>query len=169
MTTLSATRVWHNAAYSKGTSLLRTDASISHAVLRVALGAIMLPHGAQHLFGLFGGYGFSATVNWMSGTLGIPVPLAIAGIGLEFFGSLALLAGIAGRVTGIALAVFMATAASTHLQNGFFMNWFGTLPAGAEGFEYHLLAIAMALAIGINGSGAYSVDRLLTLRRGAAE
>lgn len=167
MTTISATRGWHHAAHWKGTSLLATNVSISLAVLRVSLGAILLPHGAQHLLGLFGGYGFTGTLNWMTGTLGIPAPLAASAIVLEFFGSLALIAGIAGRVTGIAFAVFMATAASTHLQNGFFMNWFGALPAGAEGFEYHLLAIAMAVAIGINGSGAYSIDRLLAVRRGA--
>ena len=142
--------------------LLATEASRTQALLRLTLGLVLLPHGAQHLFGAFGGYGLSGTVAWMTGTLGIPAPLAVAGILLEFFGPILLIAGAATRLAGIALAVFMATAASTHVANGFFMNWFGTLPAGTEGFEYHLLAIALAVAVSVNGGGAFSLDRLLT-------
>ena len=142
--------------------MLATDDSISQALLRVTLGLVLLPHGAQHLFGAFGGYGLSGTVAWMTATLGVPAPLAVAAVLLEFFGPILLIAGAASRLAGIALAVFMATAASTHAANGFFMNWFGTLPAGAEGFEYHLLAIAIALTVAARGAGAFSVDRLLT-------
>jgi putative oxidoreductase len=145
-------------------ALTHTEYSVGQTVLRLALAGVLFPHGAQHLLGLFGGYGYSGTLQWMTGTLGIPVPLAIAGILLEFFGPIALLLGVGGRFIGAALAVFMATAASTHLRNGFFMNWFGTLPAGAEGYEYHVLAIAMATAIALNGSGAFSIDRLLRPR-----
>jgi putative oxidoreductase len=168
MSTISAASHWSESRRRSLASLFQTDASTSQTVLRLTLGAVLLPHGAQHLFGLFGGYGFAGTVQWMTGTLGIPAPLAAAGILLEFFGPLALLAGIGGRLVGAALAVFMATAASTHLPNGFFMNWFGTMPAGSEGFEYHLLAIAMAVAIAINGSGALSIDRLLTTKHAEA-
>ena len=60
---------------------------------------------------------------------------------------------------------FMAFAASTHLQNGFFMNWFGGMPSGAEGFEYHLLAVALAAVVAIKGMGSYSLDRVLFRQR----
>lgn len=144
------------------TVLAKTDGSVTQALLRVTLALVLLPHGAQHLLGWFGGYGFSASVDFMNSGLGIPVPLAAAGILLEFFGPLALIAGVASRLIGASLGVFMAVAASTHLSNGFFMNWFGTMPAGTEGFEYHLLAIAIAVAIAIKGAGAFSVDQRFT-------
>jgi putative oxidoreductase len=149
--------------------LFGNDGSASQAVLRLTLGLILLPHGAQHLLGAFGGYGFHGTVGWMTGTLGIPLPLAQAGVLLEFFGSLLLIAGLATRATAAALAVFMATAASTHAQNGFFMNWVASLPAGSEGFEYHLLTVAMCAALALRGGGAFALDRLLVARaaRGA--
>lgn len=97
---------------------IAAEAGTAQALLRITLALILLPHGAQHLFGAFGGYGFAATVNWMSGPLGIPAPLAAAGILLEFFGSLLLLAGIGSRLVGLALATFMATAGSTHVATG---------------------------------------------------
>ncbi len=137
---------------------------VGQTLLRLALAIVLLPHGLQHLFGLLGGYGFRGTLAWMTGTLGIPVPLAAMGIVLEFVGPALLVIGAGSRLWGAALAVFMATAASTHLPNGFFMNWLGTLPAGTEGFEYHLLAIAMAASIAINGGGSFSVDRLIARR-----
>jgi putative oxidoreductase len=149
-------------------SLLRCiwtgEASATQAVLRFTLALVLLPHGAQHLFGAFGGYGFAATVAWMSGPLGFPAPLAAAGILLEFFGPVLLLAGMGSRVVALALGVFMTFAGSTHVANGFFMNWLGNLPAGTEGFEYHILVVAIAAVIAVNGGGSYSVDRLIARR-----
>jgi len=149
-------------------SLLRRiwtgEASATQTLLRLTLALVLLPHGAQHLLGAFGGYGFAATVAWMSGSLGFPAPLAAAGILLEFFGPLLLLAGIGSRLVAAALAVFMGCAGSTHVANGFFMNWFGNLPTGAEGFEYHILAVVIATVIAANGGGRYSVDRLIAQR-----
>jgi putative oxidoreductase len=144
------------------TRLLATQPNLTPALLRITLASVLLPHGAQHLLGAFGGYGFNATVAWMTGTLGIPAPLAVASILLEFGGPILLLAGIASRLVGLSLAVFMTVAMTTHIGNGFFMNWFGNLPAGTEGFEYHLLAIAIALSVVANGGGAFSLDRVLT-------
>lgn len=152
------------ASSSHATRLLRvlaTDARASALVLRVTLAAVIFPHGAQHLLGWFGGYGFAGTMGWMTGTLGIPAPLAALAIVTEFFGPLALLVGLGGRVAAAGIAGLMIGAALTHLPNGFFMNWFGAQPAGAEGFEYHLLAIAMAAALIVDGSGALSLDRRL--------
>ena len=141
--------------------LFRTDTSAAQTLARLAIAGILLPHGAQHMLGWFGGYGFAGTLQWMTGTLGFPAPLAAAGIVLEVVGPLALLFGIASRLVGLALAIFIATAGATHLQNGFFMNWFGALPAGTEGFEYHLLMSVLALTIAIRGGGAFSADRLI--------
>lgn len=141
------------------------DSSATQAVLRLTFGLVLLPHGAQHLLGAFGGYGFHGTVGWMSGTLGIPAPLAAAGVLLEFFGALALITGAATRAVGAALAVFMATAASTHVPNGFFMNWVAALPAGTEGFEYHLLAIAICIALAVRGGGAFALDQWFNRQR----
>ena len=142
--------------------LLQTTNSPVETTLRMTLAVILLPHGAQHLLGMFGGFGFRATFDWMTGTLGLPAVAAVLGIVIEFVAPLALILGGGARLAGAALAVFMAVAASTHISNGFFMNWFGTLPAGAEGFEYHLLAIALAVAVAVRGAGAWSVDSWLT-------
>jgi putative oxidoreductase len=165
MTTLAnAFPITTSAAASVRRLAFANDGSATQAVLRLTLGLVLLPHGAQHLLGAFGGYGFQGTLGWMTGTLGIPAPLAAAAIPLEFFGALLLIAGVATRAAGAALAVFMATAASTHAPNGFFMNWFAALPAGTEGFEYHLLAIGICVALAIRGGGAFALDRLLTRR-----
>jgi putative oxidoreductase len=142
----------------------RTNDDAGLAVLRIALGAILFPHGAQHLLGWFGGYGFSGTLGWMT-SVGFPGPLAVIAIVVEFLAPIALVTGIGGRLAALGVVGLMLGAASTHVQNGFFMNWFGQMPAGAEGFEYHLLMIAMAVAIVIGGSGAWSVDRLLSRER----
>lgn len=144
--------------------VLRTEADAAQTLLRVALGAIMFPHGAQHFLGWFGGYGFSGTQQWMTETLGFPAPLAALAITVELLAPVALVLGIGGRVAALGIFGLMVGAASTHLSNGFFMNWFGALPAGQEGFEYHLLVMAIALAVAIRGSGAWSLDRALAGR-----
>ncbi len=146
-------------------SLFQTDAQSGPTVLRLALGAIMLPHGAQHLLGWFGGYGFAGTHVWMTQTLGFPDVLAALAIVTEFLAPLALLVGAASRLAALGIAGIMVGALITHLPNGFFMNWFGRLPAGAEGFEYHLLVLTMAAALVVQGGGALSLDRLITTRR----
>jgi putative oxidoreductase len=144
------------------TDMLRSDGSVSQALLRITLGAVLLPHGAQHAFGLLGGYGFRETLSWMTHVLGIPAPLAAVGIVVEVAGPIALILGVGSRAAGLALVIFMATAATTHAGNGFFMNWFGTQRAGVEGYEYHLLTIAMGLTVAARGAGALSLDRWLT-------
>lgn len=145
---------------------ISTTNDAAPTVARVALGAIVFPHGAQHSLGWFGGYGFSGTLGWMTGTLGFSTPAAVIGLIVEPLFPLLMLLGIGGRLTAAVLFGFMATAGSTHLANGFFMNWFGSLPSGTEGFEYHLLTMALAAVVMIKGSGAVSLDRLLQARRG---
>jgi putative oxidoreductase len=144
--------------------LFQTSADPAAFVARLALGLIMLPHGAQHLLGWFGGYGFRGTLGWMTGTLGFPAPLAAIAIVAEFVAPLLLIAGVGGRLAALSLIGLMIGAILTHTGNGFFMNWFGQLKAGQEGFEYHLAVIALALVIVIAGSGRWSVDGLLVTR-----
>lgn len=145
-------------------TLIGTRPDHGALVGRVMLGVIMLPHGFQHALGLLGGYGFSGTLGWMTDTLGFPAPLAALAIVVELVAPFALILGLGGRLAALGIVGLMAGAASTHTANGFFMNWFGTLPAGAEGFEYHLLAIGLGVVVAINGSGALSLDRWLATR-----
>ena len=144
--------------------LISTTADTGALAGRVMLGAIMLPHGLQHALGLFGGYGFSGTLGWMTGTLGFPAPLAALAIITELVAPVALLVGLGGRLAALGIIGIMAGAITTHAPNGFFMNWFAKLPAGSEGFEYHLLAVGLGAVTLLNGSGALSLDRWLAGR-----
>src|SRR4051812_7222383 len=130
-------------------------------VARLSLAALIFPHGAQHALGWFGGYGFTGTHAWMTKTLGFPAPLAALAIVIELVAPLALVLGLGSRLAAAGLFGLMLGAASTHVANGFFMNWFGGLPAGTEGFEYPLLVLALAAVIVVKGSGALSLDRRL--------
>lgn len=144
--------------------ILQTSPDTAPFIARLALGLIILPHGAQHALGLFGGYGFRGTLGWMTGTLGFPVALAALAIVSELVAPILLIAGFGGRAAALAIIGIMLGALSTHTSNGYFMNWFGKLAAGQEGFEYHLLAIALAAVVVIAGSGRWSVDGLLASR-----
>jgi putative oxidoreductase len=131
-------------------------------VLRVVFAAVMWPHGAQHALGWFDGYGFAGTYGWMTGTIGVPGVLAALAIVTELVAPLFLLVGLGGRVAAAGLGVVLAVAATTHASNGFFMNWVGQQKG--EGFEYHLLGVAIAVALVVRGSGALSIDRRLASR-----
>ena len=144
--------------------LIATTPDAGAAIARLTLGAIILPHGIQHALGYLGGYGFTGTLQWMTQTLGFPAPLAALGIITEIVAPFALIAGLGGRLASAGIIGLMAGAIGTHLPNGFFMNWFGALPAGSEGYEYHLLAVALGAIVAVKGSGAFSVDGLLAAR-----
>jgi putative oxidoreductase len=146
-------------------NLFHTPAEPGPTVARLTLALVFFPHGTQHVLGWFGGYGFHGTLAWMTGTLGFPAPLAALALVTELAAPVALLVGLGGRVAALGLVGLMLGALSTHVANGFFMNWFGNLPAGQEGFEYHILAIALSASVALQGSGAWSVDRLLADRR----
>ncbi|MEK6775337.1 MAG: DoxX family protein [bacterium] len=142
-------------------TLLRTDKDISALVLRVLLGIVFFPHGAQKVLGWFGGHGFAGTMNSFTGSLGIPALFAFLAIMAEFLGALGLIVGLLTRVAAFGIACVMAVAVyMIHFQNGFFMNWFGDQKG--EGFEYHILAAAIALALMIKGGGLWSMDRALS-------
>jgi Predicted membrane protein len=138
---------------------ISTPDDIGVFVARVMLSIVFIPHGSQKLLGLFGGYGFTGTMESFASN-GMPAVLAFLIIMAESLGSLALLFGFFGRFMAFGIGMVMLGAIlMVHLPNGFFMNWFGTQKG--EGFEYHLLAIGLALVVMIKGSGAFSVDRLL--------
>ena len=140
--------------------LLGTDGNLSGTILRVLLGSVMLPHGLQKVLGLFGGAGLKPTLDMFQTAFHIPVYLALAAILAESLGALALIAGFCTRIAALAIAVDMGVAVYlVHWKNGFFMNWMGNQKG--EGFEYHLLAIAVALALVIRGGGRFSVDRAI--------
>ena len=153
------------AASSRGilATLLSTDRSLALTVTRIALGVVMLPHGLQKTVGWFGGYGFSATLDGMSG-MGIPVILAFLAIVAESAGALALIAGVTTRLAAFGVGVTMLVAGFMHQANGLFMNWSGQQQG--EGFEFHILTVAMALALMIGGAGRWSGDRALARRIG---
>jgi len=141
--------------------LTATENSGAIAVLRVVLGIVFFAHGAQKMLGWFGGYGFSGTMGMFTNVMHIPAVLAFLAIAAEFFGGLGLIFGLLTRIAAFGIAVNMVVAVLTvHMHVGFFMNWAGTQKG--EGFEYHLLVLAMALLLMIKGGGAASVDRAIS-------
>jgi len=139
--------------------LLQTSNQFTLAFARLTLGIVFFAHGAQKLLGWFGGLGFSATVGAF-GKMGMPLAIAYFAIFVEFFGGLSMIFGLLSRLAGLGIAAEMCGAIATvHFRNGFFMNWYG-LQKG-EGFEYHLLAIAIGVLIMVRGAGAISLDRLI--------
>jgi len=143
--------------------IVNTTNDCTLAMLRLVLGIVFFAHGAQKMLGWFGGYGFSGTMGFFTQQMGIPKPLAFLAIAAEFFGGLGLLVGFLGRVAAFGILCNMTVALlMIHRHFGFFANWAGNQKG--EGFEYHLFAIALGLAILIKGSGALSIDWLLASR-----
>ncbi|OGW48982.1 MAG: hypothetical protein A2V62_06260 [Nitrospirae bacterium RBG_19FT_COMBO_58_9] len=141
-------------------TLFQTDESWTGLILRLTLGLVMFPHGAQKLLGWYGGFGFSGTMGFFTETMHLPWIVAFLVIVGESFGSMALLLGLLTRVTAASFIVIMLGAITTsHLPNGFFMNWFGKQQG--EGYEYHLLVIGIGLALLVTGAGKWSADRLI--------
>ena len=141
--------------------LFATDDNTSTAILRLALGVVFFAHGAQKMLGWFGGFGFSGTMGFFTGTMHIPAPLAFLAIAAEFFGGLGLILGFLTRIAAFGIAANMVVAiGKVHSAFGFFMNWSGTQKG--EGFEYHLLALAITVFLMIRGAGAFSIDRAIT-------
>ena len=141
--------------------LLATSDDWTLTLLRLFLGVIFFAHGAQKALGWFGGYGFSGTMGFFTGMLHIPAPFAFLAICAEFLGGIGLILGLLGRVAAFGITVNMVVAIlMVHSQFGFFMNWSGQQKG--EGFEYHLLAIVVAIVLMVRGSGGFSIDRALS-------
>ena len=145
--------------------VISTENEYGATILRLTMGIMFFAHGAQKALGWFGGYGFHATLTSFTQMMHIPAVLAILAMAAEFLGGLGLVAGLLTRIAALGIAVNMAVAvALVHHRFGFFMNWTGRNKG--EGYEFHLLAIAAAVALMIEGGGAISIDRLLTRRKG---
>lgn len=139
-------------------SLVATGDSLAPLFLRLSLGIMMFPHGAQKLLGWFGGYGFKGTMGYFTGTVGTPWIVGLLVILGEFFGPLLLVLGLGTRFAAASLVLIMLGAAWQLRGNGFFMNWFGNQKG--EGLEFFLLAIGIGLALVVLGGGKASVDSL---------
>ncbi len=129
---------------------------LSYPLIRAAAGLALMPHGAQKLFGWFGGYGLEGTAGFFSQNLGLEPGLLWAALvgGVEFFGGLLLALGLLTRPAALAIAVVMAVAVfAVHLPIGFFWT--------AGGYEYPLLWGLIALAIAFKGGAELSLDRAL--------
>ena len=137
--------------------IIHTNESVTATIIRIVLGIILFPHGAQKLLGWFGGYGFEGTMGYLTGVIGLPWIIAFFVILIEFLGAIALILGFATRIVSVAImSLFTGIILTTHIGNGFFMNWSGA--QAGEGFEFHLLIIGMAIALLISGAGKWSLD-----------
>jgi len=141
--------------------IIKTDAhNFALGIPRLVMGIVFFAHGAQKMLGWFGGHGFSGTMGYFH-SLGIPAPFAFLAICAEFFGGLGLIVGLLSRMAAFGIACNMLVAIATvHHNFGFFMNWAGNQKG--EGFEFHLLALAIAFAIMVAGGGALSIDGYLS-------
>jgi putative oxidoreductase len=146
--------------------LFQTNDDVALLVLRVVLGLVFFPHGMQKLTTMFGGFGFEGTMGFFTGKMGIPAIFAILAIMAEGLGWAGLITGLLTRIAAFGITVNMIVAVyMIHWHNGFFMNWFGAMtsegkPAG-EGFEFHLLVIAIGIALMIRGGGKWSLDKAI--------
>lgn len=141
--------------------ILATDSSWIPTLVRIILGIIFFAHGSQKVFGWFGGPGLRQTLRTLKEYVGLPAIIALAAVGTELVGGMALILGFLGRISALGIAVNMLAAIFiVHGKYGLFMNWFGDRKG--HGIEYHLLAIALSIVIIAEGSGAFSLDGLVS-------
>lgn len=141
--------------------IFSTTNDFTLAIARFVLGVVFFVHGSQLTLGWFGGYGFSATMHFFATQLGIPAVFAALAILAQFLGGLGLIVGFLSRIAAFGItSVMLVAIIKVHLAAGFFMNWSGAQKG--EGFEYHLLAITLCLLIMVKGSGALSIDKLIS-------
>jgi len=139
--------------------LVGTHGDAVPLVLRLTLAVVMFPHGAQKALGWFGGYGLRGTLDFLRKS-GVASPVAVLAIMAEFLGPLGLAVGLLTRVAALGItAVMLGSILTVHRQHGFFMNWYGNQQG--EGFEYHILAIGLAVALVLSGGGVWSLDAVI--------
>jgi putative oxidoreductase len=142
-------------------NVLSTQDEITPLVMRVMLGVVFFPHGAQKVLGWFGGHGLNGTLDFFTQNMGVPFIFALLVIAAEFLGAIGLIVGLLTRVAAFGVfSVMVGAILMVHLPHGFFMNWSGQ--QAGEGIEYHLLAIALAIALMIKGGGKASFDLFLS-------
>jgi putative oxidoreductase len=152
-----AARAHHTPTPSLIGSLDRV-AHLSWPMVRIITGLLLIPHGAQKLFGWFGGHGLAATGQFFESALGMSPGILWAGLAgsVEFFAGFALVLGLLTRPAALAAAVLLVVALTVHIPAGFFWT--------DGGIEYPLMWAVLALAIFLRGGGAYSLDARLGLR-----
>jgi putative oxidoreductase len=133
--------------------------SLAFPLVRITTGLLLIPHGAQKLFGWFGGYGLDATGQYFESTLSMSPGIVFATLAglVEVVGGLALMLGLFTRPAALAVAVLMGVALSVHVPNGFFWT--------EGGFEYPLMWGLLAVAIIFRGGGRFSLDARIALGR----
>jgi putative oxidoreductase len=136
--------------------VMATNTSLGQLALRIPVGIIFVAHGAQKLFGWFGGYGLEGTGQWMASIgLNPGYLMALLAGSAEFFGGLALILGLLVRPAAAVLAFAMVVAIVTvHIGNGLFMS--------NDGYEFGLAILAASVALAIGGAGRGSLDALLS-------
>ncbi|HMB64218.1 MAG TPA: DoxX family protein [Eudoraea sp.] len=126
-------------------------------LLRIPLAIVVFPHGAQKLFGWFGGYGFDGTMKYFTDIVGMPWIVGLLVILMETVGAFLLAGGLATRIMALSYTLLGFGIMSTSLlKNGFFMNWYGNQEG--EGIEYFILWFGISIALFISGGGKYSLD-----------
>lgn len=134
-------------------------------ILRMTLGLVLFPHGAQKMLGWFDGLGFAMTMEFFTELMHLPWLIGFLVIVIEFFGSLSLILGFASRLWSVAIiGLFIGIIFTSHIQYGFFM-YSQKNPNVGGGFEFHLLVIGIAMAILVNGSGIFSLDKAMGRKR----
>ena len=141
--------------------MFKTSESLGQFFIRLALGVVMFPHGAQKVFGWFGGAGYAGTVETFTQELGFPFWVVILLMAIEILGSIGIIAGLFTRLCALGTAASISVCAYLyHLPNGFFMNWFGQQKG--EGVEYHVLVLGICIALMVQGGGSFSLDKVIS-------
>jgi putative oxidoreductase len=134
-------------------------------IARLTVGIVVFPHGAQKLLGWFGGNGFNGTMGFLTTQANLPWLIALLVILIESIGSLLLIFGFLTRIAALGMiGNFIGIILTSHLNNGFFMNW-SNQPNKGEGYEFHLLVLGLSLACLIAGGGRWSTDAALSSNR----
>jgi putative oxidoreductase len=135
--------------------VVTTDTGTSQLALRIPVGIVFIAHGAQKLFGAFGGYGLEGTGQWMASIgLNPGFLMALLAGSAEFFGGIALMLGLLVRPAAVVLAFTMLVAIfAVHIGNGLFMS--------NDGYEFGLVLLAASVSLAISGAGRASIDRII--------
>lgn len=139
--------------------VFHTSGNYAPLALRLLLSFVLFPHGAQKLLGWFGGFGFEGSMVYFTQDVGLPWIVGFTVVIIEFFGPIFLVVGLATRLWSLGILAIMTGVIITTFNDYFFMNWFGSQKA--EGYEFFLLAIGMALSLIVSGGGKYSIDALI--------
>jgi putative oxidoreductase len=138
--------------------ITNTTSGLASTILRIPVGLILMAHGAQKLFGAFGGYGLEGTGQWMA-SIGLEPGylMALLAGSAEFFGGLALVIGLLVRPASAVIAFTMLMAIVTvHISNGLFM--------ANNGYEYALTLLIVAVSLVFSGAGSFSIDKAISAK-----